>query len=278
MFSLQYNLYLIKLRLNAWEVVVLSRPLLVYYSDSPLLAIKTDAEGKIENVSIDEARARQLANLEKVIAALEQMHREVFESTSKAREQSVKSHNARTNVRAYNLHVGDFVLRGVLQNKKGSKLSLRWKGPFQVTRVMSDFLFEVKDIRSGTRNIVHGSRLKFFRNSEYEVTEECTDYLAFQEGEYCLVDEFEDIRLKDGELELLVKWKRFDDEQPAWKSFQIMREDVPTRVKEFLNELSEHGTKRQKQLVAKCNYYDPISVPRLGWWGTVMSCGGEPHV
>ena len=126
------------------------------------------------------------------------------------------------------------MLRGILKKNKTKKVGIHWRGPLRVVKVMSDFLFEVEDLRSAERSTVHGTRLKFFRNKDFEVTEEVKEYLAFQDEEYCVVHEFEDIRVTQGEVGLKLKWRGFDDEDPGWEAMKIMKEDVPVMVDEFL--------------------------------------------
>ncbi len=66
-------------------------------------------------------------------------------------------------------------------------LTLRWRGPYGISRVLSDFLFEVEDLRISEKAPVHGTKLRFFRNKDFEVTEECREQLDFQAEEYCVV-------------------------------------------------------------------------------------------
>jgi len=220
-------------------------------ADSPLLAIKRDSREKIDIVSVKEARARQVMNLSRVQDALEGIHRQIAEKASAAREKRVNLRNARTHVRACNFDIGDFVLFGRLQRNVRRKLSLKWHGPRRVTRIISNFLFEIEDLRSGKKSVAHGSRLKFFRNSSYNVSDECLDQLAFQDGELCVVDKFVDIRMHEGAFQVLCEWKGFDEEDPAWEDIDTMRQDVPVLLQEFLEELKKHGTSEQKRLASK---------------------------
>lgn len=50
---------------------------------------------------------------------------------------------------------------------------------------------------------MHGRRLKFFRNKDFEVTEEVRNHLAYQENELLVVKSFDDIRMDGGIVELL---------------------------------------------------------------------------
>jgi len=221
-------------------------------ADNPLSCIKEAMNGTVRIRSIQGVRAREIMHVEQIMAAVENLHREVANLSSKSRETRIKAHNAETHVRACKTDKGDFVLRAVLQKNKGRKTSLRWRGPFKILQVLSDFLFKVMDLRSAQESVVHGSRLKFFRNSEFEITEETENYLAFQDGEYCVVDEIQDINMQDGEVKLLVKWRGFDDEEPGWESLALMREDVPQLVTEFLEEIRNSGTKRQRRIASTC--------------------------
>jgi len=222
-------------------------------ADSLLLVIKRTDRGSVKVSSIEEARAKQLMEIERVQKALEEMHRSISGLTSSSRQKRIALHNARTHVRPCNFDVGDYVLWGVLQRGIQRKLSLRWRGPRRVVRVLSDYLFETEDLRTHKKVVVHGSRLKFFRNCDYEVTEECYNQLAYQEGELCVVDKIMDIRLHEGVLQLLVKWKGFDDEDPGWESFETMKDDVPALVSDFLSDIIISGVPRQRKLAATLN-------------------------
>jgi len=174
-------------------------------ADSPLLAVKLDINGQVETRTLEEARARQVIYIQDMHTSIDDMHKEISGPTSKSRKRSIDSHNRKTNVRECNFDVGDFILRGLSKKNAVRKLNLRWTGPFQFTKVMSDFLFEIQDLRSKKKSVVHGTRIKFFRNKSFEVTEECTAQLAFEQNEYCVVEEIQDIRTRAGVIQLLVK-------------------------------------------------------------------------
>ena len=97
---------------------------------------------------------------------------------------------------------------------------------------------------------MHGRRLKFFRSKDFEVIEEVRKQLAYQDNELLLVKEFQDIRSRDGTVELLTRWKGFEETENDWVSLELMQEDVPEMTVEFLEDIAKTGTARQKHVAA----------------------------
>lgn len=115
---------------------------------TPLRVIKTEHRGKVETLVLGEVRSKQVLKLDQLMLAMDKMHREVKEKTTKARADSIKRHNARTPVRVSNFDVGDFVVRSFSQNSKDCTFAFHWRGTYRVTKVLSEFIFEVQDLRS----------------------------------------------------------------------------------------------------------------------------------
>ncbi len=218
--------------------------------DSPLACIKRKEGHVVQVQNFDEVQTRQAIAVERLQRAFESMHKDVAERSSKKRQAAVDSHNRKTGVRPIHFTEGDFVLRGLLQRERGRKPALRWKGPFRVTTCKSDYIFEVEDLITGRKQDVHGRRLKFFRNSAFEVTEEVRDHLAYQENELLVIESFDDLRRKNGDIELLVRWKGFGPEEVDWVSISTLKEDVPALLEEFLTDILKSGTARQRNIAA----------------------------
>lgn len=219
-------------------------------SDSPVTTIKHTTEDVTKVYSIDAVRASQLSNVEVMHRTLEEMHKDVTNRSTKKREEAVKRHNKNTGVKPVNFSEGDYVLKGLLRRQRGRKPSLRWNGPYRVVEVKSDYIFVIEDLLSGEKEEAHGRRLKFFRNKDFEVTEELKDYLSYQNGELLVIERFEDIRRNKGKAELLIKWKGFSDEENDWVSIETLREDVPTLLEDFLSDIRSNGTQRQRNIVS----------------------------
>ncbi len=77
----------------------------------------------------------------------------------------IKYHIKKTHVRACSMDVGEYVLRGMTQKERNRKLILRWRSPYRISRVLSDFLFEIEDLLTSEKATVHGARLRFSRKS-----------------------------------------------------------------------------------------------------------------
>ena len=214
--------------------------------DTPVGAIvfKEGNATKVHN--IDEARMDAIVKVTELHQSLDAMHREVAQSTSLRRKQATASYNQRTGVRLVNFAKGDFVLKG--RTKRGGKLQLIWTDPYRVTECRSEYLFEVEDLVNKNRSVVHGRRLKHFRNADFEVTEDVVHHLEYQDGELLVIEQFEDLRETNGQVECLVKWKGFDENENDWLTAELLQEDVPELYKEYLSDVEKNGTKRQRDI------------------------------
>ncbi len=77
-------------------------------------------------------------------------------------KRQVQRHNEKTNIQPINFSLGDFVLVRCAQ-KKGHKLQLSWRGPRRISKVISAWVFEVEDLNSSKKEIVHARRICFYQ-------------------------------------------------------------------------------------------------------------------
>lgn len=218
--------------------------------DNPLTSIVAKQNFDLEILSVDEVRLRQQKGIADLQGVLDEMHKAVSDISTAKRRKEVEAHNRRTNVRPANFEVGDYVLKGVMTKDRVKKLSLRWGGPYKVTECRSEYIFVIEDMLTKKKEEAHGRRLKFFRNSSYEVKDELMEHLQYQSGELLLVERIDDVRRADDGVELLVKWRGFSDDESDWVSLQTLREDVPVMVQEALKFFADSGTPRQRDLVS----------------------------
>lgn len=74
---------------------------------------------------------------------------------------------------------------------------MKWNGPFRVTACQEQLIFEVENLLDGKKELVHGRRLKLFRNKDFEVSEDIKDHLAYQQSKVLVIEDCEDIRSRD---------------------------------------------------------------------------------
>lgn len=216
-------------------------------ADSPVLAIvrKEDGAQTVKDIALE--RSNALIDLDKVRASLDDMHRTCAESSSKCRKSAVESHNRRTGVQEINFDIGYIVLKALLQRQVGPKISLRWRAPYKITMVKDHYIFEITDFLTVKKELSHGRRLKFFQNKLFEITEDIHQHLEYQRDELLVVDSFKGIRRKQRDIQVLVKWRGFKGEQD-WVSDISLREDVREIFAEYIKDLNENGSKREKQI------------------------------
>ena len=78
-------------------------------------------------------------------------------------------------------------------------------------------LLVIKGLQTGKQRTVHGTTLRIFRHSSYEVDEVCRAQLEFQDNEFWVVEESLTLVCRKEERQLLVKWIGFEDEGPGQK-------------------------------------------------------------
>lgn len=123
----------------------------------------------------------------------------------------------------------------------GHKLRVKWRGPQRITRAASDFVFEVEDLITNTHALIHANRLKFYADSQLDLTETLLDTVAHNNPHYNTVQEILDLRFDTTSAQYQVQgqWIGFDYEEPTWEPFENMVEDIPVMLERFLSSFSD---------------------------------------
>eukprot|EP00173_Palmaria_palmata_P000654 Plantae.Rhodophyta-Palmaria_palmata.ctg13165.p1 GENE.Plantae.Rhodophyta-Palmaria_palmata.ctg13165~~Plantae.Rhodophyta-Palmaria_palmata.ctg13165.p1 ORF type:complete len:337 (-),score=45.86 Plantae.Rhodophyta-Palmaria_palmata.ctg13165:285-1295(-) len=191
--------------------------------------------------ALDEIKVLQLMQVEMLHDSLAQVHRDIVQRQTDRRDSAVREHNAKTHVPAANFSVGDFVLVAKRIAKDGHKLRLQWQGPHRVVRTESDWVYEVEDLINESRALVHANCLKFYADSSLEVTEELLDTIDHKQPRYNTVTKFLDLAYErtDRVWKVQTKWRGFDHEEPTWEPLDVMNDDVPEMLTEFLDAFTD---------------------------------------
>ncbi|KAJ0400435.1 hypothetical protein ATCC90586_006519 [Pythium insidiosum] len=162
--------------------------------------------------------------MSKVRESVRAMHKVAEQERSKqTKRNKLKAKQAQTP----NFDVGDYVLRSRVDQKHQDKLQVTWVGPYQV--VGSDtHSFRVRHLVTGAERDVHPSRLKFYADESFEVTEDILEHVAAQ-GIVLSVAGLRDHRWNDSksQYELLVEWTGLEPIENSWESLNSLYKDIP---------------------------------------------------
>jgi hypothetical protein len=163
------------------------------------------------------------------------MHKKVIEQKSimRSRKRNASSNRNKRSQRV-NFDLGDFVLVATVNRK--DKLEAKWKGPFRITKVLNELVYEVQNLLTNKKKEVHAIRLSQFQDSK--IDSNVKEYIQFHNDNY-EIEEIMDKRINQGVEEVLVKWKGFEPEESTWEPLEIIKEDVPQLVESFLRGSSE---------------------------------------
>ena len=200
---------------------------------------------------IDEARAIQILAIEDIQQTFEDMHHQVEETKSAARQAEIHKHNERTNIVQPNFHVGDYVLVRRM-SKQNHKLAFRWTGPRVILRSINQVVYEVKSLKNGTTEQVHAVILLPYRDDlrGTPASDKIIEHATHTEASYDMIEEILDIGEEDRVLWLRLKWLGLPDKKDyTWQTLAILMEDVPDMVIQYLDKC------KKKRLVKKARGY-----------------------
>jgi hypothetical protein len=161
--------------------------------------------------------------------ALIDMHKKVSTVKSHLRDVRRASRNKRRSVQDINFDVGDFVL--VATTHVSDKLEARWKGPFRITRVIHDKVYEVEDLISNNRKEVHVVRLRLFNENHLDV--KIKEHIQYHSQSFEVSNILEERLNNNGNKEVLVQWRGFEVEEATWEPLEKILEDVPELYQSF---------------------------------------------
>jgi len=167
------------------------------------------------------------------IAAL---HREVGELHPMV-QQTVRTNRARhrdsaSRGKLANFEEGDYVLVAREDFHAGEKLALRWRGPRRIIKTLSDYVYQVEDLRNGQVEDIHACRLKYYRDNSLDQVAIMPHVLQSETGMPVarlmrLVDD------PDG-LKVQVRWRGLPTSEDTLEPFERVFEDVPDMVMRLL--------------------------------------------
>jgi hypothetical protein len=94
--------------------------------------------------------------------------------------------------------------------------------------------FDVENIITNEKRQVHGDRLQFYADNKLNITEDIKTQFAF-DNETFEIEKVIDMRMhnESGELQLLIQWKGFTEDENSWEPATSIYADAPALVKLF---------------------------------------------
>jgi hypothetical protein len=172
--------------------------------------------------------SKELGNyLDQLRDHIRDLHRPLADVKEK---QTLLNRRQARGARETNFSEGDYVLRSRVDDKYGDKLLVTWVGPYRVVGV-SQHAFRIEHLITGDQVDVHGSRLKFYADEKFEVTEEIREHIAAQ-GIVLAIEKLLQHRYNDHskEYEILVAWKGLEAIESSWEPVVSLFRDVRVLV------------------------------------------------
>lgn len=139
-------------------------PITAFTGHESTPTIKTFIQSiSMKAINSDDIHLERLSNITKLLEQHEFSRRGVQKELEENRSRIRK---IMSRGRLPSFTEGHFVLVARSEFSKGEKLCLRWRGSRRVTKAISDYVFQVEDLRNGQLEEVHISRLQFYTDKE----------------------------------------------------------------------------------------------------------------
>jgi len=219
-------------------------PITIFIGAEPRPAISTflrHETGRL--VSISDAAREQSFNLGKVKDIVDKL-RETAAKTLSDNRQRKRDTNSRGALP--NFSEGDFVLLARDEFTAGEKLCLRWRGPRRITRAVSDYVYQIEDLRNGALEEAHASRLRFYSDDSLNKDAIMPHVISSETG--MPVQRLMRLEESPNGLHVIVRWRGLPANADTSEPLSRIYEDVPQML---LNLLKRKSTPRHLVDLAK---------------------------
>lgn len=188
--------------------------------------VRSDTAKPITMSDLQRERAIHIDELVKLMADM----RPTIQTSLSENRRRLREHMSRGHMP--NFQEGDYVLVARSEFFKGEKLCLRWRGPRRIVKALTDFTFQVEDLRNGKVDVVHGSRLKYYHDASLNQTAIMTHVVNSETG--MQVSRLMRLIKREGQIMVQVRWKGLSPYDDTFEPVQNVLEDVPQMLSNLL--------------------------------------------
>jgi hypothetical protein len=209
------------------------------------------------NQSLSFVKAQQLAESVKFTKQVEKLHKEVTEKVSRQRRKQMEVHNANTHLVQPNFAPGDYVLRAEPKRVQ-HKLSLIWKGPYQVNKVYDNNTLRVSSLINSSQFITHVSRTRLYKDALLQSSEDLEASAYFNSTTQFFIEKFGALSADKttGEICVLTSWLGFEEPENTVEPIYKKWIDIPVMLNKHLQQLANKGYKLAIEAQAKVKEWE----------------------
>lgn len=188
--------------------------------------LRSSTVSPITVTALQQERALNISNLLTAVAELHPTVQDTVQENRKRKRESMSKG------RLPNFTEGDYVLVARNDFHAGEKLALRWRGPRRIVKALSDYVFQVEDLRNGMVEDCHGSRLKFYSDRSLNSAAILSHVLSSETG-MPVARLMQLVDSPDG-LKVQVRWKGLPNSEDTMEPLERVYEDVPQMLLRLL--------------------------------------------
>jgi len=205
------------------------------------LKLMLNKKKDIQIVTIDEYKDIIQSSVQDYVEAQEQEQIQLIEILSKIgtnrHNKNQKQQEKKKNYQPIDVDIGDYVLIAVPESKvPTAKLLSRWKGPYLVQNILSNYIIEVKNLNEEKIIKVHISRIRKFNNILNNTIEDLKEQFAYY-ADNLYVESVVGHKKFEEEYRFLVHWHGFETASDSYEPAKYIQEVAPNQVEIYLNSL-----------------------------------------
>ena len=111
-----------------------------------------------------------------------------------------------------------------------------WRGPYIIVKERSPWVYKVEHLVSGKLITPHVARLRYYADSQMNVTTDHLNLIALEDQSNSRVEKFGELDYRNDAWHVDVRWLGFEPESNTRKPCSNMLADVPEMFEKYLSD------------------------------------------